>query len=294
MAELRKTQEQLVTFARTYTQIQCDERIKHLSPPSLKISIPESQEMEHDEQTNSAIPSTYASLLSQLESLKNELENVRPSTERLQKRLVEKDPVSNKPRYGEKTQARVSHLLSLFNELEEIIIITLFGGDSENAIKDAEPSDLVKYLRSQVDRELAEAEEQTRLAKLEEEKRLMRIADEERERREMQQREAEEAERARLREEEKIRVQQEEARRAEQQRRQEDEKRDRDWVNSITKGSIGVKQQLALLLESTAEDKQTQRCAIEALHTIFNQICARPEETNFRRIRRNHPKFNEV
>ena len=76
----------------------------------------------------------------------------------------------------------------------------------------------------------------------------------------------------------------------EQQRQQEESERmDRDWIAGITKGEQGIREYLALLRASTTSDDCTT--ALTALHTLFSQIVAHPEETKFRRVRRDHPKF---
>jgi len=54
-----------------------------------------------------------------------------------------------------------------------------------------------------------------------------------------------------------------------------------------------VREQLRTLLESTSGNMEAQRGAVGALHVIFSQICSHPEEANFRRVRRDHPKFNQ-
>lgn len=54
-----------------------------------------------------------------------------------------------------------------------------------------------------------------------------------------------------------------------------------------------MKEQLEVLKQSTANDPQAQKAALSALLQLFQQINAHPEETNFRRIRRDHEKFNQ-
>jgi len=80
---------------------------------------------------------------------------------------------------------------------------------------------------------------------------------------------------------------------AERQAQEEADRRDREWVAGINKGTDGVRVQLKILLESTANDPEAQTAAITALYTLFSQIVAHPEEPNFRRIRRDHPGFQE-
>ena len=75
------------------------------------------------------------------------------------------------------------------------------------------------------------------------------------------------------------------------QRRLAQERAEREWIDSIPKGIDGVKLQISVIKEATKDDMDAQRTAISSLHTIFQQINAHPEETKFRRIRRDHEKF---
>lgn len=95
------------------------------------------------------------------------------------------------------------------------------------------------------------------------------------------------------RQREQIRQQAEQIRRTEERMRQEQEQADRSWVNSITPGLAGVRDNLRILLDETSHDPRIQLQAVTALHTLFSQIAGRPEEVNFRRVRRDHPRFNE-
>ncbi|KAL7574964.1 hypothetical protein ACA910_010783 [Epithemia clementina (nom. ined.)] len=291
MAELRSAENGLLDVVKLYESIRSDERLGNLAPPPLKASITLDSSSDKNK-TEPSPPSSYRDLLNTLETTKQKLEDQRPNMERFRKRLAEKDPVTDKPRYGEKTQQRVSILLALFKELDDILK-SLFGVSETEKDEKNTFNKLISHLQMQADREKTEADELARWAALEEQKRLARVAEQERELLEQKQREAQEAKRAQHKQEEETRRQEEEIRQAERRRRQEEDQRDRDWVNSIVKGTDGVKEQLSILLESTSGDKLTQRVAIEALRAIFHQICARPEEPNFRRIRRNHPKFNE-
>ena len=70
------------------------------------------------------------------------------------------------------------------------------------------------------------------------------------------------------------------------------------WVESEPhrKTLQGVKEQLDIFSEAAAaassgSSGSSRTDAITALHTIFSQIVAHPEEANFRRIRRDHPRF---
>jgi hypothetical protein len=101
------------------------------------------------------------------------------------------------------------------------------------------------------------------------------------------------------REEERLRAEQarqvEEARVAARRAREEAEQADRIWARSVGRGMDAVREQLSVLLESAAadDDPKAQKTAIGALHTLFSQIAAHPEDPNHRRIRRDHAKFHE-
>ena len=89
-----------------------------------------------------------------------------------------------------------------------------------------------------------------------------------------------------------------EARAAAERAQQEAAAADRAWVESVPhrKTLQGVKEQLDIFSEAAAaassgSSGSSRTDAITALHTIFSQIVAHPEEANFRRIRRDHPRF---
>lgn len=76
----------------------------------------------------------------------------------------------------------------------------------------------------------------------------------------------------------------------EQQRQREDRERiDREWEASITKGEKGIREYFVLMRASTSAEEFT--IAVTAFHALFSQIVSKPEETQFRRVRRDHPKF---
>lgn len=76
--------------------------------------------------------------------------------------------------------------------------------------------------------------------------------------------------------------------------RDEAERFDREWMDSITKGPDGVREQLNKLRASTtaaSSGDDAYQTALTALHTLFSQIVSHPEEVKFRRVRRDHPRF---
>ena len=113
-------------------------------------------------------------------------------------------------------------------------------------------------------------------------------------------RKIEEAQLEQQRKEEEARIQQEERERLHQQAQQARQERARqqqqeqNWFNSIEKGAEGVKRYLKRLKQSTGDQPvHVYAKAVESLYRLFQQINAHPEETKFRRIRRDHEQFVE-
>lgn len=207
----------------------------------------------------------------------------------------QKDPITEKPRYGEKTAARVKTVLITYDTLTEAIQVA-FDQDSDAAI--------VEDLRNAVSRQHEQAKQealekelleqnQREQEKLEQEKRRQ---DEERLKNQQQEAQAQEEAAFSRRAQEARERRQEEERRAleeEQQRRLEQERQDNEWMSSIPKSPDGVRQQVEVLKQSTAEEPGALATALGALHTLFSQIVAHPEQVDFRRVRKGHPKFHQ-
>lgn len=235
-----------------------------------------------------ALPRTVSSeeALEALEQAKSRLGVLEDKCSRFRKRLNETDPVTNAPRYGSKTAARVLALLDVYDALA-LGVSAAFGSTDHDSITDT--------LRQAVKRE----EDRRKQAKVDAHDAAMKEAadakavaqrNEEEERRK-----AMDAERERVRREAELHQQALEAR----QRREKEEARaraaereaDRAYQDSIPKGADGVRAQLTALREGCSHEAGAFDVAIGALHTLFSQITARPEEIKFRRIRRDHPKF---
>ena len=107
-------------------------------------------------------------------------------------------------------------------------------------------------------------------------------------------------EKQRLQEEEARLAEQEAAEQAELRRRAEQVRQERlaaqdaerMWVESIKVSPDGVKEQVQILKESTASDPEARQTALSSLYRLFQQVNAHPEETKFRRVRRDHEQFN--
>lgn len=296
MAELRTAEDTIESLGAAYREL------RSRSGMSSWPALPEEGDMEPpsrpDNKDNNKIAATE--ILAELDAIRDKARGeLQIKMEKFQKRLKEKDPVTEKPRYGEKTQARVIALVQAYEEvqriLERIYGETTDGDDDKDNNgtneQDKESSVTLENLKMQ-----AQMEEQERLQaeRLRQQAEQEAAAAAERElvaRQEAERRAAEEAEAERRRQREEVEEAARLAMEAERQAAAAAERADQEWQASIAKGADGVRQQLQTLLTATAQDKAVQRVAVNALHTIFSQIVARPEEVNFRRIRRDHPKY---
>ena len=262
-------------------------------------------EQNDDTNDEAATTLTAREALSLLESLREALSSLEAKCAKFRKRLGETDPISGAPRYGEKTAARASFVLRLYDALCDALVPGLIpltsAGESSNGKDEyasgGTTSSIVQSLRDAVEKEdqrARQAVESTKNAQRNEESRA--VADAKRLEEEEKKRESED-ERLRIALEADLRQQAIEARR----RREEEELRvereareaDRAFVASIPKGADGVRKQLQILREGCMSEPGAFDVAIGAIHTLFSQITAHPEEIKFRRIRRDHPKFNE-
>ena len=228
-----------------------------------------------------------AEALEALEQVKSHFGALDVQCAKFRKRLGETDPVTGNPRYGAKTATRVMALLDLYDALA-IGISTAYGTNDATAAA-------LHSLRQSVENEEGrrkQAEAGARDAAMKEAADAKLAA----QKREDEERlNAMQTERGRIRQEAELHQQALEAR----QRREEEEARaraeereaDRAFQDSIPKGPDGVRAQLTALREGCSNEPGAFDVAIGALHTLFSQIAARPEEIKFRRIRRDHSNF---
>ena len=185
-------------------------------------------------------------LLGQLTAIETNVQNLLPLMTKFRQRLGMKDPVTNAPRYGEKTAKRVSSLLATYDTLSSAMD-TVNGRDGEVASQ----SSLIQILKEKVqseknaaleqEKQKEDANRQEKIAQqktllLEEEKRKQQKLEEEIRLRKEREELAARAEIARLA-------------RIENERRLAQEERDaeRAYLDSITKNVDGVKKQLCIL-----------------------------------------------
>lgn len=214
---------------------------------------------------------------------------------------LQKDPITEKPRYGEKTANRVTTLLQTYDALNEAIRLAFGaaedGEDNQATAVVMDLRDLVKKQQEaarlqQLEQEKLEEEQKREEQRNQEEQQLKEEQEREVARRQQAEQEAELNRRANQARQARLEAEQR-AFEQEQQERLERERVDREWMDSIPKGPDGVKKQLAILKQATKDEEGAYTMAINALYTLFSQIVAHPEETNFRRVRRNHPKFQQ-
>lgn len=225
--------------------------------------------------------------LNLLESLRRRMETLRTKIDKFRKRSKEKDPVTDKPRYGEKTLNRVHALLALYDDLDRCLYVAFHPGEQQLLLQETDNNNISDETSTEIAPTLIDA---IRKQAEEEENEAQQKEREEKERREREERErqAEEARALELRrqqeDEERLREERERAeraRRAEEmirardRAREEQERADRTWYDSVKKGPDGVREQLAILIESTSNDPNAQSTALGALHTMFTQIKTR-------------------
>lgn len=290
--ELRQTEEKVNELFGLYEKLRKTVPLGN-DPTSRKIALlpelePPSSEQETKQQQQQQNQPTEQQpveviLLSHLQTLRTSVDELVPKMSKFRKRLHETDPVTGNPRYGKKTEERVTILLERYGKLADAIETT------DLSIEELQST--VNQLEEEKQR--AQKEEE----RLKEKAREALNREEEEEQRKVQQQQAEQ-EAARQRELQELNQRAEESRRArqaqleeEQRARQERERQDREWMATIQVGPVGVQDQLGRLREAT--DATEHMDALTALHTLFSQIVSHPEETKFRRVRRDHPKFNQ-
>eukprot|EP00586_Coscinodiscus_wailesii_P006307 CAMPEP_0172481024 /NCGR_PEP_ID=MMETSP1066-20121228/6548_1 /TAXON_ID=671091 /ORGANISM="Coscinodiscus wailesii, Strain CCMP2513" /LENGTH=375 /DNA_ID=CAMNT_0013242913 /DNA_START=91 /DNA_END=1218 /DNA_ORIENTATION=- len=240
---------------------------------------------------------SHRDVLFSIESLDHQLKVLEDRTNRFRKRLNEKDPITGAARYGEKTTNRVKTLLQTYDAL------TAASRHLHQSPDDDNDNALLAFLRDSVNKQdealqkqKTEAEEKEKLAQ-----KALLESETRRRTEEAQRTDRESAARIAAARELAERAQaSREQRTAERSRREDEERRaaeaeraaDRAFVDSVPKGAEGVRLQLKALREGVT-DAGARGAALGALHTLFSQIVARPEEIAFRRIRCDHEKFVE-
>mmetsp|Transcript_14692 Transcript_14692/g.17884 ORF Transcript_14692/g.17884 Transcript_14692/m.17884 type:complete len:419 (+) Transcript_14692:293-1549(+) len=285
----------------------------------------DNNEDEHDSSSSSSSSSndnenlhfiSANELLSTLQSLKLDIEKIQKSIQKFRERLHMKDPVTGANRYGDKTLNRVVQLLDTY-ELLSFGIDYAFGlklqpspssstlplpspsssSQQDNSNMNCSTCDNTTSLVDILQQSIQTEEEYKQKRKEDEKATELRL-----EAQRKQEDEALQQELKRKEEEQILKEQQEReelSRRAEEARTQrienelsalaQEQEVDRSLLASVEVGINGVKAQIEILKENC--EKEEANVALRALHTIFSQIYSKPEEINFRRIRRDHPRF---
>ena len=252
--------------------------------------------------------SSAVEILEQLEGLQCRLCALEIPMQKFQKRLSDQDPVTQKPRYGEKTAERVQILLENYRDLC-LVLGTIFGEPSvvildgsvvtENEKSIAITTTTANHGQSSATTTIANSIRQLADKEVQEQQRQSAAAEQRRRAQAEAQRQADEQQRLQEEQAAAERARQIQAaaderarhaaasRAAVERARQAEAAAERAWLDRIPnkKTLDGVREQLAVFAASSPKESMT------ALHTIFSQIAAHPEEDKFRRIRRDHQGF---
>jgi hypothetical protein len=196
--------------------------------------------------------------------------------------------VTKQPRYGEKTILRVKTAIRTYRALEK-------GADVLFNDSDADPS-VVSALRSQIQQHTEQLNATIQARRTREQLEAKHLAKERilameraNQQRLLEERKKRDEERELARRAEEARM-----RRLEEERAAVDAERgaERELLALVpTLGVDGVREQIGRMREALKNDQASLDVALGSLYTLFEQIVRKPEEVNFRRVRRNHPKF---
>ena len=194
--------------------------------------------------------------------------------------------MTKKPRYGERAIARVKKIIRVHKALEFAVTAAF---DTNGVIGDIH--DEIKRHEERLEAKAKAIETTQQLeARRKEQERLEadKLAEEELFKAELEKKK--EAEKlAQLAEEARLRRMEEEQRAID-----EEAEADRTLLASVpVKGADGVRMQIDRMRTALKSDKKALDIALGSLYQLFDQIVRKPEEVNFRRIRRDHPKFIE-
>ena len=325
--ELKNTENELNEMLIIYESLRRSEQWGTTEESSASLVLPALQWPENhpsravvsEHEANAAFHGKYASeedLLTALEELHAKFPPLDARIQKFRSRLAEKDPITQAPRYGAKTAERVGNVLVLHGALKTATwagfglveeeeeadnkINNSSAGDAPTIAATTEASvtaintnSVVSKLRSTVKAQ-QEARRQAEIQaaqQRQQDEAQQRLAEEQQ--RQQEEAEQQQREEARRREEADLARRAEQVRQAQRQTLEAAAQAERDWIDSIPKGPQGVKQQIQILKDDTDDDPAAQKEALSALLVLFTQIAKHPEEINFRRIRRDHPKFHQ-
>ncbi|KAL9190208.1 hypothetical protein ACHAXT_007419 [Thalassiosira profunda] len=245
---------------------------------------------EEEEEEGTIEDANPKDVLASLESMQDRVLALAPKIDKITKKLNDRDPVTKKPRYGEKTIPRVKEVIRVYKALEQGVAFVCNDTDFG-------PS-LMSSLRSMLQQHTERLHAQARALQSKEELEAELLAKEQREAEELVAKQRLLEEQQKRDEEAALNRKAEEARKArleEEQRVLEAERRaDQELLDLVpTKGAEGVREQIGRMREALKDDRAALDVALGSLYTLFEQIVRKPEEVNFRRVRRDHPKFVE-
>ena len=285
--ELRQSEEKIHDLIAVYERT----RTTPLTHPDLSGKIASLPTIgEHVHSALSPTSSSVENVLLQLQTLQSSIQDLQSKMDRFRQRLAQTDPVTGNPRYGANAAARVTTLLSQYDQLVSAMDVL----QESSVVEELEHT--IAEIESEKSRRAHDEQERQRQAaealRKEQEEHQRKLQQEKEEEENARQQELMELNR-RAEESRRARVAAEEARVAEERRvLAERLRKDREWMDGIQKGPEGVQKELAKVLRATQDDAVARTTVITALHTLFSQIVSHPEEVNFRRVRRDHPKFN--
>ena len=203
--------------------------------------------------------------------------------------FIQRDPVTKKPRFGDKTKQRLKAVIRTYRALEN---------GMTNLFEDSTKPSMISLLRSQIQQHNEHFNAATQARLLQEQVEADRLVKEQilAEEREAQQRLLEEK---RKRDEERVlaqRAAEARVRRLEEEQAVIDTERraDSELLALVPiLGVEGVREQIGRMREALRDNRASLDLALGSLYTLFEQIIRKPEEVSFRRVRRNHPKFVE-
>jgi hypothetical protein len=233
---------------------------------------------------------------------------------RFRKRLAERDPITQKPRYGAQTQRRVQVLVQAYDFLTSVIpMMEMMDNTTTNTTTTDDADMTASYDSTTASTTTTTTTSSQRLLWQLQQRHTHQLSSEQlaqQQAERLQKQQLEEARQEALRREQEEAAERERLAQIEQQQKEEaeaelrrlaeaarqrrlaSERAEQEWVDGIVKGPQGVRIQLEILKEScTSNSKDELATAITSLHTLFRQINAHPEETQFRRIKRTHEQF---
>jgi hypothetical protein len=290
------------------------------SPAMTTTATLEAEPMETIESEAEAAAEAESPLLERMKTLLKLIQGVdlalvtlTPRMDKFAQRLAVVDPVTGLGRYGTATRHRVTALLQTYAALQHAMHILHQREQSDQQSSEVEADkaastsvsilhdNLSKSIQSHEQKVLEEERSQYLKdnALIIEKERQEQARQEEQKIFEQEQLAREEASRALL----ASRAEQHRLERAEAERQveisiQRARAADQAFMDSIVKGEAGMKTHLNVLEDACGcsnggsnGNGGDYKTAISALHTIFKQIIAQPEEVKFRRIRRDHVQF---